>query len=302
MRIRNQQQQPVKRKGKGITGLLLLLVVLFVGGAGGYIYMKGNPFAKETVDVKEKTSPEEAVSKFIGAAAKIGDNEPTLAAMFGDTTTQNKKTRLQACLDAKHYIEDRVYESICDEKIVLQSSKKTPYFYTSKPDNFRIKINSKEIVDVGGKKTTKVKATVSFDVIRKNYLINATKSTKDKSYLNIVEKKYKVENADIVLLNTASFGWKIVAMDDLNNKATDLLATWNNIGSLQENGEELSKQEAEYKSDDILKSIKAYEEPQPEQAKEDSTENKDENATSTDEDKEKQGDENGESKKEDTTH
>ena len=38
MRIRNQQQQPVKRKGKGITGLLLLLVVLFVGGAGGYIY------------------------------------------------------------------------------------------------------------------------------------------------------------------------------------------------------------------------------------------------------------------------
>ena len=111
MRIRNQQQQPVKRKGKGITVILLLLVVLFVGGAGGYIYMKGNPFAKETVDVKEKTSPEEALSKFVGAAAKIGDNEPTLAAMFGDTTTQNKKTRLQACLDAKHYIEDRVYES-----------------------------------------------------------------------------------------------------------------------------------------------------------------------------------------------
>ena len=301
MRIRNQQQ-PVKRKGKGITGLLLLLVVLFVGGAGGYIYMKGNPFAKETVDVKEKTSPEEAVSKFIGAAAKIGDNEPTLAAMFGDTTIQNKKTRLQACLDAKHYIEDRVYESTCDEKIVLQASKKTPYFYTSKPDNFRIKINSKEIVDVGGKKTTKVKATVSFDVIRKNYLINATKSTKDKSYLNIVEKKYKVENADIILLNTESFGWKIVAMDDLNNKATDLLATWNNIGALKEDGEEISKQEAEYYSDVILKSIKAFEEPQHEQAKEDSTENKDENATSTDEDKEKQGDENGESRKEDTTH
>lgn len=297
MRIRNQQQQPVKRKG--ISVILLLLVVLFVGG---YIYMKGNPFAKETLDIKEKTSPEEAVSKFIGAAAKIGDNEPTLAAMFGDTTTQNKKTRLQACLDAKHYIEDRVYESTCDEKIVLQASKKTPYFYTSKPDNFRIKINSKEIVDVGGKKTTKVKATVSFDVIRKNYLINATKSTKDKSYLNIVEKKYKVENADIILLNTESFGWKIVAMDDLNNKATDLLATWNNIGTLKEDGEEISKQEAEYKSDDILKSIKAYEEPQQEQAKEDSTENKDENATSTDEDKEKQGDENGESRKEDTTH
>lgn len=300
MRIRNQQQQPVKRKG--ISVILLLLVVLFVCGAGGYIYMKGNPFAKETLDIKEKTSPEEAVSKFIGAAAKIGDNEPTLAAMFGDTTIQNKKTRLQACLDAKHYIEDRVYESTCDEKIVLQASKKTPYFYTSKPDNFRIKINSKEIVDVGGKKTTKVKATVSFDVIRKNYLINATKSTKDKSYLNIVEKKYKVENADIILLNTESFGWKIVAMDDLNNKATDLLATWNNIGALKEDGEELSKQEAEYKSDDILKSIKAYEEPQQEQTKEDSTENKDENATSTDEDKEKQGDENGESRKEDTTH
>ena len=286
MRIRNQQQQPVKRKGKGISVILLLLVVLFVGGAGGYIYMKGNPFAKETLDIKEKTSPEEAVSKFIGAAAKIGDNEPTLAAMFGDTTIQNKKTRLQACLDAKHYIEDRVYESTCDEKIVLQASKKTPYFYTSKPDNFRIKINSKEIVDV----------------VRKNYLINATKSTKDKSYLNIVEKKYKVENADIILLNTESFGWKIVAMDDLNNKATDLLATWNNIGALKEDGEEISKQEAEYKSDDILKSIKAYEEPQQEQAKEDSTENKDENATSTDEDKEKQGDENGESRKEDTTH
>ena len=139
-------------------------------------------------------------------------------------------------------------------------------------------------------------------MIRKNYLINATKSTKDKSYLNIVEKKYKVENADIILLNTESFGWKIVAMDDLNNKATDLLATWNNIGTLKEDGEEISKQEAEYKSDDILKSIKAYEEPQQEQAKEDSTENKDENATSTDEDKEKQGDENGESRKEDTTH
>ena len=91
-------------------------------------------------------------------------------------------------------------------------------------------------------------------------------------------------------------------MDDLNNKATDLLATWNNIGSLQENGEELSKQEAEYKSEDILKSIKAYEEPQQETVKEDSTENKDDNSTSTDEDKEKQGDENGESKKEDTTH
>ena len=139
-------------------------------------------------------------------------------------------------------------------------------------------------------------------MIRKNYLINATKSTKDKSYLNIVEKKYKVENADIILLNTESFGWKIVAMDDLNNKATDLLATWNNIGALKEDGEEISKQEAEYKSDDILKSIKAYEEPQQEQSKEDSTENKDENATSTDEDKEKQGDENGESRKEDTTH
>lgn len=302
MRIKNQQQQPEKRKGKGITVILLLLVVLFVGGAGGYVYMKENPFAKETVDVKEKTSPEEALSKFIGASAKIGDNEPTLAAMFGDTTTQNKKTRLQACLDAKHYIEDRVYESTCDENIVLQASKKTPYFYTSKPDNFRIKINSKEIVDVSGKKTTKVKATVSFDVIRKNYLINAAKSTKDKSYLNIVEKKYKVENADIVLLNTESFGWKIVAMDDLNNKATDLLATWNNIGNLQENGEELSKQEAEYKSEDILKSIKAYEEPQQETVKEDSTENKDDNSTSTDEDKEKQGDENEESKKEDTTH
>lgn len=297
MRIRNQQQQPVKRKGKGISVILLLLVVLFVGG---YIYMKGTPFAKETVDVKEKTSPEEALSKFVGAAAKIGDNEPTLAAMFGDTTTQNKKTRLQACLDAKHYIEDRVYESTCDEKIVLQASKKTPYFYTSKPDNFRIKINSKEIVDVGGKKTTKVKATISFDVIRKNYLINAAKSTKDKSYLNIVEKKYKVENADVVLLNTEAFGWKIVAMDDLNNKATDLLATWNNIGTLKDDGEELSKQEAEYKSEDILKSIKAYEEPQQEQAKEDSTENKDENATSTDEDKEKQGDENDSSRKSDT--
>lgn len=300
MRIRNQQQQPVKRKGKGITVILLLLVVLFVGGAGGYIYMKGNPFAKVTVDVKEKTSPEEALSKFVGAAAKIGDNEPTLAAMFGDTTTQNKKTRLQACLDAKHYIEDRVYESTCSEDIVLQASKKTPYFYTSRPDNFRIKINSKEIVDVSGKKTTKVKATISFDVIRKNYLINATKSTKDKSYLNIVEKKYKVENADVVLLNTEAFGWKIVAMDDLNNKATDLLATWNNIGALKDDGEELSKQEAEYKSEDILKSIKAYEEPQQEQAKEDSIENKDENSTSTDEDKEKQGDENGESRKSDT--
>ena len=219
--------------------------------------------------------------------------------MFGDTTTQNKKTRLQACLDAKHYIEDRVYESTCSEDIVLQASKKTPYFYTSRPDNFRIKINSKEIVDVSGKKTTKVKATISFDVIRKN-LINATKSTKDKSYLNIVEKKYKVENADVVLLNTEAFGWKIVAMDDLNNKATDLLATWNNIGALKDDGEELSKQEAEYKSEDILKSIKAYEEPQQEQAKEDSTENKDENSTSTDEDKEKQGDENGESRKSDT--
>lgn len=298
MRIRNQQQQPVKRKG--ITVILLLLVVLFVGGAGGYIYMKGNPFSKVTVDVKEKTSPEEALSKFVGAAAKIGDNEPTLAAMFGDTTTQNKKTRLQACLDAKHYIEDRVYESTCSEDIVLQASKKTPYFYTSRPDNFRIKINSKEIVDVSGMKTTKVKATISFDVIRKNYLINATKSTKDKSYLNIVEKKYKVENADVVLLNTEAFGWKIVAMDDLNNKATDLLATWNNIGALKDDGEELSKQEAEYKSEDILKSIKAYEEPQQEQAKEDSTENKDENSTSTDEDKEKQGDENGESRKSDT--
>ena len=300
MRIRNQQQQPVKRKGKGITVILLLLVVLFVGGAGGYIYMKGNPFAKETVDIKEKTSPEEAISKFIGASAKIGDNEPTLAAMFGDTTTQNKKTRLQACLDAKHYIETRVYESTCNEDIVLKASKKIPYFYTSKPDSFRIKINSKEIVDVSGKKTIKVKATVSFDVIRKNYLINATKSTKDKSYLNIVEKKYKVENADIVLLNTEGFGWKIVAMDDLNNKATDLLATWNNIGNLKENGEELSKQESEYKSEDILKSIKAYEEPQQEQVKEDSTENKDDNTTSTDEDKEKQGDENGESRKSDT--
>lgn len=300
MRIRNQQQQPVKRKGKGITVILLLLVVLFVGGAGGYIYMKGNPFAKVTVDVKEKTSPEEALSKFVGAAAKIGDNEPTLAAMFGDTTTQNKKTRLQACLDAKHYIEDRVYESTCSEDIVLQASKKTPYFYTSRPDNFRIKINSKEIVDVSGKKTTKVKATISFDVIRKNYLINAAKSTKDKSYLNIVEKKYKVENADVVLLNTEAFGWKIVAMDDLNNKATDLLATWNNIGTLKDDGEELSKQEAEYKSEDILKSIKAYEEPQQEQAKEDSTENKDENSTSTDEDKEKQGDENDSSRKSDT--
>lgn len=300
MRIRNQQQQPVKRKGKGITVILLLLVVLFVGGAGGYVYMKGNPFAKETVDVKEKTSPEETLSKFVGAAAKIGDNEPTLAAMFGDTTTQNKKTRLQACLDAKHYIEDRVYESTCSEDIVLQASKKTPYFYTSRPDNFRIKINSKEIVDVSGKKTTKVKATISFDVIRKNYLINAAKSTKDKSYLNIVEKKYKVENADVVLLNTEAFGWKIVAMDDLNNKATDLLATWNNIGTLKDDGEELSKQEAEYKSEDILKSIKAYEEPQQEQAKEDSTENKDENSTSTDEDKEKQGDENDSSRKSDT--
>lgn len=300
MRIKNQQQQPVKRKGKGITVILLLLVVLFVGGAGGYIYMKGNPFAKETVDVKEKTSPEEALSKFVGAAAKIGDNEPTLAAMFGDTTIQNKKTRLQACLDAKHYIEDRVYESTCSEDIVLQASKKTPYFYTSRPDNFRIKINSKEIVDVSGKKTTKVKATISFDVIRKNYLINAAKSTKDKSYLNIVEKKYKVENADVVLLNTEAFGWKIVAMDDLNNKATDLLATWNNIGTLKDDGEELSKQEAEYKSEDILKSIKAYEEPQQEQAKEDSTENKDENSTSTDEDKEKQGDENDSSRKSDT--
>lgn len=300
MRIRNQQQQPVKRKGKGITVILLLLVVLFVSGAGGYIYMKGNPFAKETVDVKEKTSPEEALSKFVGAAAKIGDNEPTLAAMFGDTTIQNKKTRLQACLDAKHYIEDRVYESTCSEDIVLQASKKTPYFYTSRPDNFRIKINSKEIVDVSGKKTTKVKATISFDVIRKNYLINAAKSTKDKSYLNIVEKKYKVENADVVLLNTEAFGWKIVAMDDLNNKATDLLATWNNIGTLKDDGEELSKQEAEYKSEDILKSIKAYEEPQQEQAKEDSTENKDENSTSTDEDKEKQGDENDSSRKSDT--
>lgn len=300
MRIRNQQQQPVKRKGKGITVILLLLVVLFVGGAGGYIYMKGNPFAKETVDIKEKTSPEEAISKFIGASAKIGDNEPTLAAMFGDTTTQNKKTRLQACLDAKHYIETRVYESTCNEDIVLKASKKIPYFYTSKPDNFRIKINSKEIVDVSGKKTIKVKATVSFDVVRKNYLINAIKSTKDKSYLNIVEKKYKVENADIVLLNTEGFGWKIVAMDDLNNKATDLLATWNNIGNLKEDGEELSKQESEYKSEDILKSIKAYEEPQQEQVKEDSTENKDDNTTSTDEDKEKQGDENGESRKSDT--
>ena len=213
---------------------LIITVVAFFGIVAVclllYVFLFTNKLSKKTVEtIPEKNSSEEIVKKFVDSSTTIGLEDSDLEYIFGENYIYNRKNRLTACLLAKNYIDNKIYESTCDEGIVNQASKKINNYFTSKPENIKIEIKSKEEVEIDGKKTQKVVALVDFDVIRKNYIVDRKKTTKDNVYVDLIDKKYKVRDAQIVLINNPEKGWTIVDIDDVNNKATDLISTWNSV-------------------------------------------------------------------------
>jgi hypothetical protein len=239
---------------------LIITIVAFFGIVAVcfllYVFLFTNKLSKKTVEtIPEKNSSEEIVKKFVDSSTTIGLEDSDLEYIFGENYIYNRKNRLTACLLAKNYIDNKIYESTCDEGIVNQASKKINNYFTSKPENIKIEIKSKEEVEIDGKKTQKVVALVDFDVIRKNYIVDRKKTTKDNVYVDLIDKKYKVRDAQIVLINNPEKGWTIVDIDDVNNKATDLISTWNSVGEAVKDGEEVGKTSKTFKNEDIVKAV-----------------------------------------------
>ena len=239
---------------------LIITVVAFFGIVAVcsllYIFLFTNKLSKKTIEtIPEKNSSEEIVKKFIDSSTTIGLEDSDLEYIFGENYIYNRKNRLTACLLAKNYIDNKIYESTCDEGVVNQASKKINNYFTSKPENIKIEIKSKEEVEIDGKKTQKVVALVDFDVIRKNYIVDRKKTNKDNVYVDLIDKKYKVRDAQIVLINNPEKGWTIVDIDDVNNKATDLISTWNSVGEPVKDGEEVGKTSKTFKNEDIVKAV-----------------------------------------------
>ena len=221
-----------------------------------YVFLFTNKLSKKTVEtIPEKNSSEEIVKKFVDSSTTIGLEDSDLEYIFGENYIYNRKNRLTSCLLAKNYIDNKIYESTCDEGIVNQASKQINNYFTSKPENIKIEIKSKEEVEIDGKKTQKFVALVDFDVIRKNYIVDRKKTTKDNVYIDLIDKKYKVRDAQIVLINNPEKGWTIVDIDDVNNKATDLISTWNSVGEPVKDGEEVGKTSKTFKNEDIVKAV-----------------------------------------------
>lgn len=239
---------------------LIITIVAFFGIVAVcfllYVFLFTNKLSKKTVEtIPEKNSSEEIVKKFVDSSTTIGLEDSDLEYIFGENYIYNRKNRLTACLLAKNYIDNKIYESTCDEGVVNQASKKINNYFTSKPENIKIEIKSKEEVEIDGKKTQKVVALVDFDVIRKNYIVDRKKTTKDNVYVDLIDKKYKVRDAQIVLINNPEKGWAIVDIDDVNNKATDLISTWNSVGEPAKDGEEVGKISKTFKNEDIVKAV-----------------------------------------------
>lgn len=239
---------------------LIITVVAFFGIVAVcsllYIFLFTNKLSKKTIEtIPEKNSSEEIVKKFVDSSTTIGLEDSDLEYIFGENYIYNRKNRLTACLLAKNYIDNKIYESTCDEGVVNQASKKINNYFTSKPENIKIEIKSKEEVEIDGKKTQKVVALVDFDVIRKNYIVDRKKTNKDNVYVDLIDKKYKVRDAQIVLINNPEKGWTIVDIDDVNNKATDLVSTWNSVGEPVKDGEEVGKTSKTFKNEDIVKAV-----------------------------------------------
>ena len=144
---------------------LIITVVAFFGIVAVclllYVFLFTNKLSKKTVEtIPEKNSSEEIVKKFVDSSTTIGLEDSDLEYIFGENYIYNRKNRLTACLLAKNYIDNKIYESTCDEGIVNQASKKINNYFTSKPENIKIEIKSKEEVEIDGKKTQKVVALV----------------------------------------------------------------------------------------------------------------------------------------------
>lgn len=221
-----------------------------------YVFLFTNKLSKKTVEtIPEKNSSEEIIKNFIDSSTTIGLEDSDLEYIFGENYIYNRKNRLTSCLLAKNYIDNKIYESTCDEGVVNQASKKINNYFTSKPENIKIEIKSKEEIEIDGKKTQKIVTLVDFDVIRKNYLVDRKKTNKDNVYVDLVDKRYKIRDAQIVLINNSEKGWTIVDIDDVNNKATDLISTWNNVGEIAKGGEEIGKISKTFKNEDIVKAV-----------------------------------------------
>ena len=239
---------------------LIITIVAFFGIVAVcsllYVFLFTNKLSKKTVEtIPEKNSSEEIVKKFVDSSTTIGLEDSDLEYIFGENYIYNRKNRLTSCLLAKNYIDNKIYESTCDEGIVNQASKQINNYFISKPENIKIEIKSKEEVEIDSKKTQKVVALVDFDVIRKNYIVDRKKTTKDNVYVDLIDKKYKVRDAQIVLINNPEKGWTIVDIDDVNNKATDLISTWNSVSEPAKDGEEVGKTSKTFKNEDIVKAV-----------------------------------------------
>lgn len=244
------------------NSLIIKTVIAFVSLCliGGFLYMFlfSKSLTKKNIDIPEKNKPEEVVNKFITNTTTMGTNNDNLGFIFGEAGKYiNRKTRLEACLVAKSYIDNKIYESTCDEGIINQASDKTPYFFTSKPENIKMEVKSKEEVVINDKKTYKVTVSVDFDVIKTNYITNVKKSNNDKYTVDLISKKYEIRDAKLVLMNSEDNGWTIIDMEDLNNKATNLLATWNNFGNVFEydKGNDAGTEEKVYSAEEVNSSI-----------------------------------------------
>jgi len=248
------------KKDKNILLIKTIAVFVALCVAGGLLYMFffSKSLTKKNIDIPEKNKPEEIVNKFITNTTTMGTYNDNLGFIFGEAGKYiNRKTRLEACLVSKSYIDNKIYESTCDEGIINQTSDKTPYFFTSKPENIKMEVKSKEEVVINDKKTYKVTVSVDFDVIKTNYITNVKKSNNDKYTVDLVSKKYEIRDAKLVLMNSEDNGWTIIDMEDLNNKATNLLATWNNIGNVFEydKGNNAGTEEKVYTADEVNASI-----------------------------------------------
>ena len=120
-----------------------------------------------------------------------------------------------------------------------------------------MEVKSKEEVVINDKKTYKITVSVDFDVIKTNYITNVKKSNNDKYTVDLVSKKYEIRDAKLILMNSEDNGWTIIDMEDLNNKATNLLATWNNVGNVFEydKGNNAGTEEKVYTAEEINSSI-----------------------------------------------
>ena len=244
------------------NSLIIKTVIAFVSLCliGGFLYMFlfSKSLTKKNIDIPEKNKPEEVVNKFITNTTTMGTSNDNLGFIFGEAGKYiNRKTRLEACLVSKSYIDNKIYESTCDEGIINQASDKTPYFFTSKPENIKMEVKSKEEVVINDKKTYKVTVSVDFDVIKTNYITNVKKSNNDKYTGDLISKKYEIRDAKLILMNSEDNGWTIIDMEDLNNKATNLLATWNNFGNVFEydKGNDAGTEEKVYPAEEVNTSI-----------------------------------------------